>query len=138
MEDTTSSHPRGTSTWTQCYGNAMCMVEGQSRIKDGGRTNPGNTTPCPMGLRKSQEFDIFSFMVLIVANSCVLWSPMVPREWMFQRAILVFDLAYKKFNVLVLNAFYFYFCDSLNDTHKTVWDTSPHLPHRAISKAIAQ
>ena len=42
MEDTTSSLPRGASMWTQCYGNAMKMVGGQSRVKDGGRTNPGN------------------------------------------------------------------------------------------------
>ena len=28
-------------------------------MKDGGRTNPGNATPCPTGFRKSQELDIF-------------------------------------------------------------------------------
>ena len=25
----------------------------------GGKTNPGNATPCPTGLRKSQELEIF-------------------------------------------------------------------------------
>ena len=28
-------------------------------MNDGGRMNPGNTTPCPTGHRKSQELDIF-------------------------------------------------------------------------------
>ena len=28
-------------------------------MKDDGKTNPGNATPCPMGLRKSKEHDIF-------------------------------------------------------------------------------
>ena len=59
MEDTTSSLPRGASTWTQCYGNAANMVGGRSRMNDGGRMNSGNDTPCPTGLRKSQELHIF-------------------------------------------------------------------------------
>ena len=28
-------------------------------MKDSGRTDPGNATPCPAGLRKSQELDLF-------------------------------------------------------------------------------
>ena len=28
-------------------------------MKDGGRSDPGNATPCPMGLRKGQELDFF-------------------------------------------------------------------------------
>ena len=32
MKDTTSSLPRGASTWTHCYGNATNMVGGQSRM----------------------------------------------------------------------------------------------------------
>ena len=59
MEDTNSSLPRGASTWTQCYGNAANIVEGQSRMKDGSRTDPGNATPSPTGFRKSQELNIF-------------------------------------------------------------------------------
>ena len=30
-------------------------------MKNGGRTDPGNATPCPAGLRKSQELDLFLF-----------------------------------------------------------------------------
>ena len=37
-------------------------------MKDGGRTEPGNATPCPAGLRKSQELNLFSFMVLLAAS----------------------------------------------------------------------
>ena len=59
MEDTTSSLLRGASAWTQCYGNAVNMVGGRSGMKDGCRTNPCNATPCPTGLRKSQELNIF-------------------------------------------------------------------------------
>ena len=28
-------------------------------MKDSGRTDPGNATSCPAGLRKSQELDLF-------------------------------------------------------------------------------
>ena len=28
-------------------------------MKDGGRTDPGNATPCPAGLGKSLELDLF-------------------------------------------------------------------------------
>ena len=28
-------------------------------MKDGGRMDPGNTTPCPAGFRQSQELDLF-------------------------------------------------------------------------------
>ena len=59
IEDTTSGLPRGAGTWTQYYGNAANVVGGQSRINYGGKTNPGNSTPCPTGLRKSQELVTF-------------------------------------------------------------------------------
>ena len=92
MEDATSSLPRKASTWTHCYCIAMNIV---GRL-DGFRKKPGNATPCPKGLRKSQEFNIFfSFMVLIVANSCALWSPRVQRVQTFQHAIMVLDLGCK-------------------------------------------
>ena len=70
MEETTSSLPRGTSTWTQCYGNATNVIGRQSRMKDGDNTDPGNATSYPVGLRKSQELNVLSFMVLMVATSC--------------------------------------------------------------------
>ena len=59
MKGITSSLPTRVNTWTQCYGNTANMVGGRSRMKDGGRTNPGNATPCPTGLRKSQELYIY-------------------------------------------------------------------------------
>ena len=59
MENTTSSLPRGARMWTQCYGNAVNMVGGRYRMKDGGRTDPGNAIPYPAGLRKSQKLDLF-------------------------------------------------------------------------------
>ena len=73
MEYTTSSLPRGASTWTQCYGNNAKMVGEQSRMKDGGRTDSCNATPCSVGLRKSQELDIFFLHGLNSANSCAFW-----------------------------------------------------------------
>ena len=66
-------------------------------MNDGGRMNPGNTTPCPTGHRKSQELDIFLLHDLNGGKllCTLLWSPMVLRVLTFQHAILVFDLACK-------------------------------------------
>ena len=94
-EDATSSLPRGASMWTWLEGNPEWTMVVEWIL----------VMPHPVQLdsERARSLIFFSFMVLMVASSCAQYSPRVPRVRTFQHAILVFNLACKKFNFLVWN-----------------------------------